>query len=181
MNDLKRLLEAAAFAAKQHAGQKRKGKDEEPYINHPLEAANLLAGVGGIDDIDVLMAAILHDTVEDTATTKDDLEQRFGPKTAGIVMEVTDDKDLPKAERKLLQIEHAPHLSTGAKLVKLADKISNITDILDRPPVDWDESRRREYVRWGERVVAGLRGVNDPLESLFDKIIERARKQLGEV
>lgn len=178
MNDLKQLLEAAAFAARKHSGQKRKGKNEEPYINHPLEVADLLVSVGGVDDIDVLMAGLLHDTVEDTSTTKHDIETRFGLKTADIVMEVTDDKSLPKAERKRLQVEHAPHLSPGAKLVKLADKISNITDILERPPSDWDDQRRREYVDWGESVVNGLRGTNEALERRLDELVERARTEL---
>ena len=178
MKNLKILLEAAAFAARKHTRQKRKGKEGEPYINHPLEVANLLASVGGVDDLDVLAAALLHDTVEDTATTRDEIEKRFGPAVAGIVMEVTDDKSLPKRERKQLQIEHAPHLSTGAKLVKLADKISNVTDVIERPAEDWDEQRRREYVEWGLAVVAGLRGVNSALENRFDHVVERAKTSL---
>ncbi len=179
MDEVRKLIEAAAFAAGKHTGQKRKGKDEEPYINHPLEVADLLVSVGGVDDTDVIIAALLHDTVEDTGTTKQDIEARFGKAAADIVIEVTDDKSLPKAERKRLQVEHAPHLSTGAKLVKLADKISNITDILESPPKGWDEQRRREYVQWGVDVVAGLRGTNAELERQFDELVDRARKQLG--
>jgi guanosine-3',5'-bis(diphosphate) 3'-pyrophosphohydrolase len=178
MDDVKKLLEAAAFAAKKHTGQNRKGKDEEPYINHPLEVANLLASVGGVEDIDVLMAGLLHDIVEDTGTTRQELESKFGKRTADIVLEVTDDKSLPKAERKRLQVEHAPQLSDGAKLVKIADKISNITDILERPPSDWDDTRRREYVDWGVSVVKGLRGTNQSLERHFDDLIERAKTKL---
>ena len=167
MDNEKRLLDAAAFAARNHSGQKRKGKDGEPYINHPLEVANLLISVGAVDDINILTAALLHDTVEDTATTQSEL-----------VMEVTDDKLLPKHQRKRLQVEHAPHLSPGAKLVKLADKISNITDILERPPSDWDDQRRREYVEWGISVVAGLRGINPALEEHFDQIAKRAEMEI---
>ena len=179
MMEVKRLLEAAGFAARKHTGQKRKGKDEEPYINHPLEVANLLVSVGGVDDIEVLAAGLLHDTIEDTGTTKEEIESKFGARTADMVVELTDDKSLPKAERKRLQIEHAPHLSNGAKLVKLADKISNITDILERPPSDWDDDRRRKYIDWGVSVVAGLRGTNDALEQHFDRLVERARRELG--
>lgn len=178
MNNEKRLLAAAAFAAKKHSGQKRKGKDEEPYINHPLEVANLLISVGAIDDIDILTAALLHDTIEDTDTTRQDIKARFGQRTADIVMEVTDDKSLPKAERKRLQVEHAPDLSAAAKLVKLADKISNITDIIDRPPSDWDDQRRREYVEWGVSVIAGLRGANAALEEHFDQVVKRAEIEI---
>jgi GTP diphosphokinase / guanosine-3',5'-bis(diphosphate) 3'-diphosphatase len=179
MKDTKILLDAAAFAANKHTGQKRKGEGAEPYINHPLEVANLIASVGSVEDPDILQAALLHDTVEDTGTTREDLEARFGPAVAGIVMELTDDKSLPKAERKRLQVEHAPHLSDGAKIVKIADKISNITDILERPPKDWSEQRRREYVEWGVSVVAGLRGVNPALEDHFDNLVERARREIG--
>jgi guanosine-3',5'-bis(diphosphate) 3'-pyrophosphohydrolase len=178
MNDLNKLLEAASFAAQRHTGQHRKGDSKEPYINHPLEVANLIANAGGVDDIDVLIAAVLHDTVEDVGVKKDEIAERFGDRVAGIVMEVTDDKSLPKAERKRHQVEHAPHLSREAKVVKLADKISNIRDITNSPPSDWDTQRRREYVEWGEAVVAGLRGSNEGLERTFDQAAECARREL---
>src|ERR1700739_117540 len=119
---LSRVLSAATFAAERHRGQRRKGKDASPYINHPLALASLLAERGERDP-KVLMAALLHDTVEDTATSFEDIEHCFGSEVADIVREVTDDKTLPKAERKRLQIEHAARLSRRAKLVKLADKI----------------------------------------------------------
>jgi guanosine-3',5'-bis(diphosphate) 3'-pyrophosphohydrolase len=179
MNTINKLVEAASFAAKRHTGHQRKGDAKEPYINHPLEVANLLANTGGIDDIDVLIAAILHDTVEDVGVTKEEIVERFGDHVAGIVMEVTDDKSLPKAERKRLQVEHAPHLSTEAKVVKLGDKISNIADVTNNPPAGWDQTRRREYIDWGESVIRGLRGVNRPLEDLFDRTVETARKRLS--
>src|SRR6185436_18406125 len=136
MNTINKLLEAASFAAQRHTGHHRKGNDKQPYINHPLEVANLLANVGGIDDVDILIAAILHDTVEDVGVKPEEINERFGNRVARIVAEVTDDKSLPKAERKRLQVEHAPHLSREAKLVKLADKISNITDVTNNPPKD---------------------------------------------
>lgn len=177
MNNLNKLLEAASFAAKKHSGQKRKGADGEPYINHPLEVANLLANVGKIEDTDVLIAALLHDTIEDTETTKEEIARKFGENVSAMVMEVTDDKSLPKAERKQLQIEHAPHLSPGAKLIKLGDKISNITDIMNNPPQDWTLERKLEYIDWGENVVAGLRGANAELEKYFDEVAEKARQK----
>ena len=178
MNNLNKLLQAASFAAQKHTNQKRKGSNQEPYINHPLEVANLLANVGNVDDLDVLIAAILHDTIEDTGVTKDELAGLFGETVSGYVAEVTDDKSLPKAERKRLQIEPAPHLSHGAKLVKLVYKISNITDVTNNPPADWDLKRRQEYVDWGVAVVAGLRGANAELESYFDKLVEEAKRRI---
>jgi guanosine-3',5'-bis(diphosphate) 3'-pyrophosphohydrolase len=178
MNTLNKLLEAASFAAQRHTGHLRKGSNSEPYINHPLEVANLLANVGGVDDIDVLSAAILHDTVEDVGVTKEDLVERFGERVAGLVLEVTDDKTLPKAERKRLQVEHAPHLSLGAKLIKLGDKISNITDVTNNPPADWSLDRRREYIDWGVSVVAGLRGTNERLEAKVDELVGNGRDKL---
>ena len=181
VNDLNKLLQAASFAAKKHTNQKRKGAAGEPYINHPLEVANLIANVGGVDDHDVLIAAILHDTVEDCGVTREEIAQAFGETVAGYVMEVTDDKSLPKAERKRLQVEHAPHLSHGAKIVKLADKISNITDIANSPPADWPVERRLEYIDWGVSVVEGLRGANAQLESDFDQLVDRARVMVAEV
>ena len=175
MNDLPKLLEAASFAAKKHRYQKRKGDDAEPYVNHPLEVANLLANVGKVSDYDILIAAVLHDTVEDTETTQEELATLFGEKVSGYVLEVTDDKTLPKAERKQKQIEHAPHLSTGAKQIKLGDKISNITDVTNNPPAGWSKERRLEYVDWGEKVVNGLRGANKDLENYFDETVRKAR------
>ena len=178
MSDLAKFIEAASFAAKKHRAQKRKGDDGEPYINHPLEVANLLASVGKITDFDVLIAAVLHDTVEDTETTKEEITKLFGEEVCKMVLEVTDDKTLPKAERKQLQIEHAPHLSTGAKQIKLGDKISNIRDVSDKPPDGWSNQRRLEYIEWGEKVVAGLRGANAALERCFDETIESARSKI---
>lgn len=177
MNDLSTLLKAASFAAKKHSQQKRKGADGEPYINHPLEVANLLANVGKIEDYNILIAGILHDTVEDTETTREELTELFGAEVCGFVLEVTDDKSLAKQERKQKQIEHAPHLSHGAKQIKLADKISNIRDVTNNPPHDWSKERRLEYVAWGEKVVAGLRGANSELEKCFDETVSRTRQK----
>ena len=171
MNGIKQLLHAASFAADKHKEQRRKGSDALPYINHPLEVANILANIGHVDDIDILIAAILHDTIEDTETTPEELTSLFGERVCGFVLEVTDDQSLPASVRKRLQIEHAPHLSVEAKQIKLADKISNIRDVFENPAIDWDEDRKRKYIEWGVAVVAGLRGVNGDLEDYFDKIV----------
>ncbi|MCD9188352.1 MAG: HD domain-containing protein [Pyrinomonadaceae bacterium] len=176
---MSKFIEAAYFSAKKHRDQKRKGNDASPYINHPLEVANLLANVGKVEDYDVLIGAILHDTVEDTETTKEEITELFGATVCGYVLEVTDDKSLPKAERKQLQIEHAPHLSNGAKLIKLCDKISNIRDVMENPPDFWDDERRLQYVEWGRKVVAGLRGVNENLEKHFDELTEKAIQEIN--
>lgn len=178
MNDLCSLLRAASFAAQKHTGHQRKGSDGQPYINHPLEVASILANAGGVTDLDVLIAALLHDTVEDSGVTPEELTELFGETVGSYVAEVTDDKSLPKAERKLRQVEHAPHLSFGAKLIKLGDKISNIVDITNNPPSGWDTQRRLEYVQWGEDVVAGLRGASPSLERLFDEVAATARAKL---
>ena len=179
MNNFVTFMQAISFAAKKHKLQKRKGADEEPYVNHVLEVANLLANVGKVEDFDVLIAAVLHDTVEDTETTEAEITEKFGENVGKIVMEVTDDKSLPKARRKELQIEHAPHLSTGAKLIKLGDKISNIRDVTENPPDDWSKQRRLEYVEWGEKVISGLRGTNENLEKHFDELIESAKAKIS--
>jgi GTP diphosphokinase / guanosine-3',5'-bis(diphosphate) 3'-diphosphatase len=162
-----RILSAAAFAAERHRDQRRKGKEASPYINHPIALAALLAEAGERDPA-VLMAALLHDTVEDTATTFEQLEQCFGADVAAIVREVTDDKRLPKAVRKRLQIERAAGASRRAKLVKLADKICNLRDMRSSPPLDWSPQRRREYFDWARQVVDRMRGTHPQLEKLFD-------------
>ncbi len=179
MNNLNNLLKAASFAAKKHTGQTRKGNDAAPYINHPLEVAVILSNVGKVEDADVLIAAILHDTIEDTETGADEIRELFGETVCGYVLELTDDKSLPKQMRKDLQVEHAPHLSTGAKLVKLGDKISNITDVTNNPPDGWSLERRLEYIEWGEKVVAGMRGTNEHLEHFFDELIAQSREKLS--
>lgn len=179
MNNIARLLQAASFAAKKHTAQTRKGDDAAPYINHPLEVANLLANIGNVEDYDVLIAAILHDTVEDTGTTQEEIEELFGKTVASIVMEVTDDKSLQKAERKQKQVEHAPHISHGAKQLKMGDKISNIKDVMKNPPAGWSKERRLEYIEWGERVMTGLRGANKNLENHFDKLVAEAKEKIS--
>lgn len=177
MNNLKSLVAAINFAAKKHRLQKRKGADQEPYINHPLEVLNLLTSVGKVEDFDILIAAVLHDTIEDTQTSAEEITELFGADVRQMVLELTDDKSLPKGERKQLQIEHAPHISDGAKQIKLCDKISNIRDVTENPPDGWSKERRLDYVAWGEKVVAGLRGVNADLEFFFDETASRARSE----
>jgi len=162
------VFEALEFAAHKHRDQRRKDPEASPYINHPIALAHILWGAG-VEDPVVITAALLHDTVEDTETTEEELVDHFGRRVASVVMEVTDDKNLEKAERKALQIAHAPHLSREAKLVKLADKISNVRDVGSKPPTDWTLERRREYFDWAKRVVDGLRGVDPLLERLFDE------------
>jgi guanosine-3',5'-bis(diphosphate) 3'-pyrophosphohydrolase len=162
------VFEALEFAAQKHGDQRRKDPEASPYINHPIALAHILWGAGVQDPV-VITAALLHDTVEDTETTEEELVEHFGRNVASVVMEVTDDKNLRKSERKALQIEHAPHLSREAKLVKLADKISNVRDVGSKPPTDWTLERRREYFDWAKRVVDGLRGVDPRLERLFDE------------
>ena len=163
------ILKAAAFAAEKHRDQRRKDPEASPYINHPIALANLLA-TQGVTRPEVLCAALLHDTIEDTETTVAELEAHFGDRIAAIVLEVTDDKNLPKAERKQQQIDHAPHASTEAKLVKLADKICNLRDILNSPPADWPLDRQQAYFDWAARVIDGVRGTHAGLEALFDSI-----------
>lgn len=172
-SDLGAFARAVAFAAEKHRNQRRKDKKASPYINHPIALANLLANEGGVVDVTVLCAAVLHDTIEDTQTTAAELQALFGSKVASVVMEVTDDKLIDKDVRKQLQIEHARHISKEAKLVKLADKISNLWDILASPPADWSAKRKNDYFDWAAKVVAGLRGVNPRLEEIFDGLLAR--------
>jgi guanosine-3',5'-bis(diphosphate) 3'-pyrophosphohydrolase len=162
------LLTAISFAAAKHRNQRRKDADATPYINHPLQLATLLATEGGVDDVETLMAAVLHDTVEDTETTHEELLEHFGKKVAGIVAEVTDDKSLVKADRKLAQIAHAPQMSVGAALVKLADKTCNLQDVANHPPANWPLVRRQEYFDWARAVVDGLPPVSRRMRAAFD-------------
>ena len=156
MPDPATLLRAARFAAEKHRHQRRKDADASPYINHPLEVASVLAVDGGVVEETLLVAALLHDTVEDTETTFSELDEAFGSAVRYLVEEVTDDTSLPKDRRKALQIEHAPFISPAAKLLKIADKICNVRDIAESPPADWSGERKNEYLEWTEKVVPGV-------------------------
>lgn len=175
MSDLTLLLAATRYASEMHRLQRRKGDGvgpanlKTPYINHPIAVAAEISRAG-LTDVNVLCAALLHDTIEDTEATEFDLRMVFGDEITEIVLEVTDDKSLPKARRKELQIEHAPHISVAARHVKLADKISNVRDLLTDAPPDWPVERVREYFDWAKRVVDCIRGTNEILESTFDDI-----------
>ena len=168
------LFKALAFSAEKHTKQRRKDIDKTPYINHPISLANILAQRWVIDG-NVLCAAILHDTIEDTETTVEELQEHFGEKITSIVLEVTDDKSLEKSVRKQKQVEHAASISREAKLVKLADKIANITDIINMPPVDWSNDRKKDYFDWAKAVVDNLRGAHQGLEKDFDELINKAK------
>jgi len=172
------LLDAVAFAAHKHRSQHRKDAEASPYINHPIALASLLKREG-VDDLAVLCAALLHDTIEDTDTTADELRVAFGEVVTSVVLEVTDDKTLDKAERKRLQVVHAHELSTRAKLVKLADKICNVYDLVAAPPAGWSLERKREYLEWSRAVVDGLRGTHAGLETIFDEVYAKGLRALA--
>lgn len=177
-SDIHKLLHALNFAAMKHNDQRRKDRDQSPYINHPIGVAEILSRFGE-NDIIMLQAAVLHDILEDTETTAEELESVFGKEITGIVQEVSDDKSLEKQERKRLQVEHAPFISTKAKLIKLADKIMNVTDVGQNPPSTWDTKRREEYFDWADSVVSGLRGHNRDMENLYDTRVSEGRKRLA--
>jgi GTP diphosphokinase / guanosine-3',5'-bis(diphosphate) 3'-diphosphatase len=170
MSALNLVLKAMAFAARKHRHQRRKDLEASPYINHPIDLADILANEAQITDAVVIAAAVLHDTVEDTETTPEELTLEFGPEISAIVAEVTDNKSLPKEERKRLQIERAAGASFQAQQLKLADKIANLRDIVRSPPADWSLERKRAYFDWAKRVVEALRGRHARLEALFDEV-----------
>lgn len=172
------LLAALEFAAHKHRDQRRKGAEASPYINHPIQVARLLAEVAGVTDVATLVAAVLHDTIEDTQTTAQELGDRFGPEVRALVEEVTDDKRLPRSDRKRLQIERASLLSPRAKLIKIADKIANIRDVAHAPPQEWTVERRRAYLDWAADVIDGCRGTNPALEACWDATLAEARRTI---
>jgi (p)ppGpp synthase/HD superfamily hydrolase len=170
-NPIVALARAYHFAAARHVHQRRKGEAAEPYMNHLTEVAELVAVATRGSDPEVIIAAVLHDTVEDTETTLDDLRAEFGERIAGLVAEVTDDKSLPKQTRKDLQIAHAAHASRGAQIIKLADKTSNLRALATSPPKDWGDERIAEYVDWAGRVVDACRGADQGLAAEFDRAV----------
>ena len=178
-SDLELILHALEFAAHKHRDQRRKDVHASPYINHPIALANILVNEADIHDPEVICAALLHDTIEDTETTAAELESEFGAVVRDIVLEVTDDKLLPKTERKRLQIEKTPGKSTRARLLKIADKTSNLRGIVHSPPQGWSAERLKEYVAWAEEVVRSCRGLNAALEAKFDEAYREARRHYG--
>ena len=178
--DMSLIFKALRFAAYKHQHQRRKNKNAAPYINHLIQVAETLWEIGKVRDIAIIAAGILHDTIEDTNTSPQELEAMFGKKIRTIVEEVTDDKNLPKQTRKQLQIEHAAKASLEARHVKLADKICNVGDLIEAPPENWSLQRRRDYVAWSENVINGLRGSNTGLEQHFDELCRKVGKHLLE-
>jgi guanosine-3',5'-bis(diphosphate) 3'-pyrophosphohydrolase len=166
--DIGLVIRAVEFAAQKHRMQRRKDGDASPYINHPIALMHVLCIDGGITEPVILAAAALHDTIEDTETTEQELRTMFGDEIASLVLEMTDDKSIPKAARKRLQIEHAQHMSREAVLVKLADKICNLRDVSANPPAGWSVERRMEYFEWAKAVVDGLPQVSAELLGLFN-------------
>ncbi|XP_034053459.1 guanosine-3',5'-bis(diphosphate) 3'-pyrophosphohydrolase MESH1 [Gymnodraco acuticeps] len=172
------LLETVNFAAEKHRNQRRKDPEATPYINHPIGVARIISHEGGVANIEVLQAALLHDTVEDTDTSFAELEAKFGPIVARIVQEVTDDKSLSKQDRKRQQVEHAAHCSRQAKVVKLADKLYNLRDLNRCTPSGWTAERVQEYFVWASEVVKGLRGTNYALEERLEELFRQRGLQL---
>ncbi len=173
------LTRAADYAARQHVGHRRKGERGEPYINHLTEVAVLLADTTGGGDVVLLMGALLHDTIEDTEVTFDDLLEEFGAEVAELVAEVTDDKSLPKQERKRLQVETAASKSHRARMLKIADKTSNLRSLITSPPTGWTDERLSDYVEWAAEVVRSCRGLNAALDAAFDAAYAEARARFG--
>ena len=177
MNNLSLIFKSLRFAAHKHRDQRRKDVHSSPYVKHPIEVADTLIRIGEVEDIEIILGAILHDTIEDTETTPEELEQNFGFQVRRYVEEVSDDKTLPKQVRKELQIKHSPRLSEGAKQIKIADKICNITDIVESPPKEWSIDRCRGYLDWAENVFEGLQGCNEKLDNYFTELVYRGREK----
>lgn len=176
--DLCRIAQAVDYAARKHAGQRRRGPDREPYVNHVIDVACRVTGGATGGDETLYLGALLHDVIEDTDGTRAEIAGLFGEEVAALVMEVTDDRALPKQERKRMQVETTPTKSDRARRIKLADKTSNLTALVDSPPTDWDGVRKTAYVDWALEVVAGCRGLDPALEAAFDDAVIRARAAL---
>jgi (p)ppGpp synthase/HD superfamily hydrolase len=175
LEDARLVTRAVGFAAERHTDQRRKGLRQRPYFNHLAEVADLLSEATEGSDAVLIAAAFLHDTIEDTQTAIDELRALFGEDIASLVLEVTDDKSLPKQERKRLQIVMTPKKSRRAKLLKIADATSNVRTLTFDPPTDWDSDRMLDYVDWAEQVISHCRGLNPALERAFDIAAAEAR------
>jgi guanosine-3',5'-bis(diphosphate) 3'-pyrophosphohydrolase len=173
------LTDAISFAAQKHQGQTRKDAQGSPYITHPIAVATAIAEIGKVADRNILIAAILHDTLEDTQTRPHEIRSAFGEEILSFVQEVSDDKSKPKMERKRLQVVHAPGLSHPARIIKIADKLVNCRDILNTPPKEWTLERKRGYIQWAEDVVCQIRGTNPGLETAYEKMLMEAEEKFA--
>lgn len=173
-----KIIQAASFATIRHRNQKRKNSIKSPYIEHPMQVAEILTQIGLVEDADVIIGALLHDTVEDTGTTIEEIAIRFGVRVASLVAELSDDKSLPKPVRKQLQIDNSKHKSLGAKQIGICDKICNIRDLAYSPPTDWSVERMREYIDWSDKVVEGYKGCNAALEGYYYQVVTQTRLAL---
>jgi len=180
LRSVQTIMKAAWYAADRHRTQRRKGAAAEPYINHLLEVANLVSDALSAPDTNLVVAALLHDSIEDVGVTREDLVREFGTDVADLVAEVTDDKSLPKAERKRLQVVNAPKKSVRAQVIKLADKVSNLRALLQSPPADWTPARRKEYFLWARQVVDGLTTPNPCLKTEFDRLFQKFQEEPAE-
>ena len=175
-----KIIQALQFAADKHKDQRRKDGEASPYINHPIQVMKILWDEGDVREQQLLIAAILHDTLEDTQTTAEELRDWFGDAVCLLVLEVTDDKSLSKSQRKQLQVTNAGKKSILAKQLKIADKVANIRDIMNSPPEGWSVERKLDYIGWAENVFAGLVGINEKLDICFKACVSEARKMLSE-
>ena len=171
--DMLRIAHALDFACRKHTHQRRKGPHQEPYVNHLAEVAHLVAEVTEGTDANLIIAALLHDAVEDQGVKAHEIAALFGEDVANLVMAVTDDKSIDKADRKHAQVEHAGQISARARILKIADKTANLKSILHSPP-PWPAARKRRYFAWAKAVVANARGVNAAIDAAFDAEYERA-------
>ena len=169
------VLKATQFAALKHCDQRRKD-GKTPYIIHPISVAMILAEIGSIEDPEILSAALLHDTLEDTDTSAHELDKNFGSRVRIIVEELTDNDMLTFSQRKQMQIDNAPYLSKDATLVRIADKISNVSDVIENPPPEWNQKRCNKYVDWTEAVMNNCQKVNQDLENHFFELLTEYRK-----
>lgn len=178
VQSIPRLTEATLFAARAHCTQRRKGRDADPYVNHVIEVADRLARATEGSDLALVVAGLLHDTIEDCGVTAGDLTRRFGEDVAALVVEVTDDRPLSREERKRAQIGHMATISERAPMLKVADKASNLRDIALAPGSDWSAKRRHDYVLWADKVVAPCRGLNATLDRGYDEARSLALKAI---
>lgn len=173
-----RLLEALRCAADWHRNDRRKGPAAAPYINHPIVVAEQLAAQGLGEDVELLMAAVLHDVIEDTEATFEEVSRAFGSRVANIVQEVSDDKSLEKEVRRKRVVDTIGGKSREARLIKLSDLVANVHDIVDHPP-QWSLERKLNYLGWAERVAAAVAGTHAGLEAQLVEKIAATRRVLS--
>jgi len=169
--DAEAVLGAAIFATEKHKSQVRSNEKKTPYIIHPIEVADLVMKIGHVYDKDVLITALLHDVMDDTQTTYEQITSLYGTKVSSYLEEMTSKQGLSLKEQKKQQIMQAFRQNPSVAIIKLSDKLSNLKTLATSPPPSWSRDRIDQYFQWAQTVIENLPESNQLLKKAVKNVI----------